>query len=231
MQELITSKKSLSSLSGGGIKVKMPGTTSTASTSINSVLPLEYQLAFNRGEIPGTTYKDIVDQAIKTVSPNTSLYNSLLKEQSQAIAAADKEGKTLRKLQAQAKAASTIGNTTQDAIDLYNFWVSEYYNYANTDPEYATQALINAGNARTTAETRNSAEAKAAESAMNKSIKDNGVDYDATYSIDGKDIVNVTININCVKSQWILNMADLHQLKFNAAGFILDIKKLIEKGL
>src|SRR3990167_894425 len=77
-------------------------------------IPLELELAFGRGEIPGRSYKEIVDQAIKVAAHNTSLYNQLLKEQSKAIKAlrneeerAITEGRKIRRLQSEAKAATT----------------------------------------------------------------------------------------------------------------------------
>src|SRR3989304_9333215 len=118
-------------------------------------IPLELELAFGRGEVPGRSYKEIVDQAIKVAAPNTSLYNQLLKEQSKAIKAlrdeeerAITEGRKIRRLQSEAKAATTPNKTVNDAVSLYNFWVGEANRaYGEGDNEYYLTPRRNAGNA------------------------------------------------------------------------------------
>src|SRR3990167_4028747 len=157
-----------------------------------SPIPLEYELAFERGEIPGRTYKDIVDQAIETVRPGTALERQLLREQSSAIRRMNeeqeralKEGRKLRRLQAEVKASSTLGNTANDAVKMYNFWVSEGNKaQQDGDMEYALEAYRNAGNQRTIAESRYAAETKKAAAGYNKGITAQGKEKLAEYKSD-----------------------------------------------
>lgn len=145
--------------SGGGSSV----------ASLDSFIPLQTQLAFNRGEIPGSTYGDIVKQAMERAVPGSSVYNQLLKEESQAVSKARKEGRTLRELQVESKVANTPGNTAQDSVDIYNFWVKEAQQaIKDGDQEYYLTALKNAGQARDTAEKRAKAESNKYVSASKK---------------------------------------------------------------
>lgn len=152
------------------------GGGSSDSSSLEQFLSLPTQLAFNRKEIPGTSYKDIVDQALERAVPGSRAQAALLKEESQAIArikdeaeSALKEGRRLRQLQAEATAAQTPGKTANDAFGIYKFWINE----ANTasqegDVEYATIALRNAGNARDLAEKRSQVEGNKGEASYKK---------------------------------------------------------------
>ena len=156
-----------------------------------SPIPLEYELAFERGEIPGRTYKDIVDQAIETVRPGTALERQLLREQSSAIRRmneeqerAIKEGRKLRRLQAEVKASSTLGNTANDAVSMFNFWINEAKKAeGENDYEYALEAYRNAGNQRTIAEKRSLAESKRGTASGNKAqtqaVRDQFSEFDA----------------------------------------------------
>ena len=72
-------------------------------------------------------------------------------EQERAI----KEGRKLRRLQAEVKASSTLGNTANDAVSMFNFWINEAKKAeGENDYEYALEAYRNAGNQRTIAEKR-----------------------------------------------------------------------------
>lgn len=126
------------------------------STSVDNYIPLQTQLAFNRGDISGSSYKAIVDRAL--ASAPGAAQRSLLIEQSKAMAKAESEGRRLRLLKAEAKAAQSPGKTYQDAVDLYDFWVKEYNTAVQEgDQEYALTALKNAGNARDIAQRKGSA--------------------------------------------------------------------------
>jgi hypothetical protein len=226
-EPLIGSKTKGFQLSRGGIRIKFPSTTSTStSTSINTVIPLSTQLAFTRHEIPGQTYKEIVDRAIKTVSPGTSMYNTLLKEESQAIARAEEEGRTLRKLTAQAKAASTQGNTVEDAINLYNFWVGEYESYAASDPEYAMQALINASNARNQAESRSATGQSKYMTSTAKELSNQWKAEDAEFANNIRDIKKNVSNYGYV---YIPATNKDGTIKYNKDGTV-KFNKVSEQG-
>lgn len=172
-RELITSKSRGFSLPKGSYGLRAP---KGFSTSLNDYVNLPTQLAFNRGEIPGTTYKDIVAQALERAIPGTTAYNALLKEESQAISRikseaekALEEGRKLRRLQAEAKVALTPGSTGNDALNIYNFWIDEANKASEDgDAEYMAIALRNAGNARDLAEKRYQVESNKAEAAGKK---------------------------------------------------------------
>ncbi len=175
-RELITSKSKGFKLRSGGYS--LGGGGGSSASSLNNLINLPTQLAFNRGDIPGTSYADIVAQALERAIPGTTVYNALLKEQSQAISRirseAEKsleEGRKLRRLQAEAKAASTPGKTANDAAAIYNFWINEANKASQDgDAEYMAIALRNAGNARDLAEKRYETEGNKAESANKKAI-------------------------------------------------------------
>lgn len=152
---------------GGGLGVMqgaaLPlGGYGRAGQTATSPIPLEYELAFERGEISGRTYKQVVDQALDAVAPGTTMYRTLMREQSQAMRRMEdeeekaiREGRKIRKLQAQVRTSSTIGNTYADAVYMYDFWMSEAAKAAKEgDYEYGLEAYRNAGNQSTIADAR-----------------------------------------------------------------------------
>lgn len=176
--ELIGSRTKGFFLKGGGYSLGGSSSRTTDTSSLEQYLSLPTQLAFNRKEIPGTSYKDIVDQALEKAVPGSKAQTALLKEESQAISriqdeaeTALKEGRKLRQLQAEATAAGTPGKTAGDAYGIYNFWINEANQAAQDgDMEYATIALRNAGNSRDLAEKRSQVEANKGEAAGKKEL-------------------------------------------------------------
>jgi hypothetical protein len=161
--QALISEKRFTGLGGlAGLKRRPLPMRGMPTAAEESPIPFEYELAFERGEISGRTYKQVVDAALDSVAPGTTMYRTLMREQSQAMRAmqqeeerAAKEGRKLRKLQAQTTVASTLGNTYEDAVYMYDFWIKEGKRAERTgDIEYALTCYRNAGNQRTIADKR-----------------------------------------------------------------------------
>src|SRR3990167_6131301 len=194
-------------------------------------IPLELELAFGRGEIPGRSYKEIVDQAIKVAAPNTSLYNQLLKEQSKAIKAlrneeerAITEGRKIRRLQSEAKAATTPNKTVNDAVSLYNFWVGESNRaYGEGDNEYYLTAVRNAGNASDTIRVSEEALQREQEALQRKST----ASYNKYVSQTAKSLANMW---NQEDQEFTQRLADADRL-YNERKITSDMKNKLKSKL
>lgn len=170
----------------GGLKFKPLPFSRGGAESATSPIPLNLELAFERGEISGRSYKEIVDQAIETVAPGTNLQRQLLREQSMAIRRireeeerALREGRKLRRLQAEVKASSTPGKTYQDSVNMFNFWIQEAEKAQREgDMEYALEAYRNAGNQRDVAESRLRGESAAAKTLNTPEAKQRLLDWE-----------------------------------------------------
>jgi len=165
-QEALISEKRFTSRGLSGLSRKaLPIPRGISSGSDVSPIPLEVELAFERGEISGRSYKSVVDKALEVVRPGTSMERTLLREQSAASRRvqdeqerAINEGRRLRKLQAQTRVNSTAGKTYEDAVSMYNFWINEGQRAEREgDVLYAAEAYNNASSQRSIAESKASA--------------------------------------------------------------------------